>query len=59
MDFSGFMKPSQNSRINCMLPVISIPPSPSPDKCIKKHLWAIEVVRGNGRQIAMQENTNK
>lgn len=28
--FSGITKRSQNSRISCILPVISIPPSPSP-----------------------------
>lgn len=29
--FSGIMKRSQNSRISCMLSVISTLPSPSPD----------------------------
>lgn len=34
--FSGMTKRSQNSRINCILPVISIPPSLSPDTKITK-----------------------
>lgn len=46
MAFSGTTKRSQNSRISCILPVISVPPSPSPanDKHKSKftrHVWEI------------------